>query len=225
MRFTVASADAAPGLQARQSAARTATLATVALVGVGYFALVLIALHFLRTDYNPIKQPTSEYAVGPYGSLMTSAFVGMSVGSLALALGLSQGLPRPARSRIGLVLLGIWAVGVVIAAIFPIDLEGAPETTAGTIHRINGPLAFFSLAVAANLISRGFGHDERWRPFHRLAQVLALIMLVEFVAVAIARNFGLGGLAQRIFIVTFVVWLLSTAARLRSLAIGSSAAR
>jgi hypothetical protein len=49
-------------------------------------------LHFLRPDLNPISTPTSEYAVGPYGFLMTSAFFGMSLGSFALVIGLYRGV-------------------------------------------------------------------------------------------------------------------------------------
>jgi hypothetical protein len=41
---------------------------------------------------------------------------------------------------VGLGFLVIWSIGLLVAAAFPIDLEGAPETLAGTIHSINGPL-------------------------------------------------------------------------------------
>ena len=66
------STDLSPGLRTgRQPMAR---VATIALVGVAYFAVIIVVLHFLRPDLNPISSPTSEYAVGPYGFLMTSAF-------------------------------------------------------------------------------------------------------------------------------------------------------
>ncbi len=128
-----------------QTSKQVAWAATAVLVGVTYFVVIIVALHFLRPDHNPIQRPTSEYAVGPYGWLMTTAFFSMSVATFALVIGLFQGVPPSARSRIGLVLLGIWAVGVLIAMSFPIDLEGAPPTIAGTIHRINGSLAFLSI--------------------------------------------------------------------------------
>ena len=40
------------------------------------------------SELNPIQRPTSEYAVGPYGWLMTSAFFSLSVASFALVHGL-----------------------------------------------------------------------------------------------------------------------------------------
>ncbi len=46
-------------------------LTALALMGIAYFVIVIVSLHFLRPDLNPISHPTSEYAVGPYGFLMT----------------------------------------------------------------------------------------------------------------------------------------------------------
>jgi hypothetical protein len=199
-------------------------LATIAIAAITYFAVIIVILHFLRPDLNPISRTTSEYAVGSYGFLMTSAFFSMSLASWALIIGIYQGTSGRARSQIGLALLGIWAVGVLIAMVFPIDPEGAPQTLAGTIHAINGPLIFLSLTVSVILISQRFKLDEKWRAFHRLALILALVMLGEFISVpvAMATGSGLGGLAQRIFLTTFVTWFVLTAARLRSIAIESN---
>jgi hypothetical protein len=69
---------------------------------------------------------------------MASAFLSMSLGSLALVYGLSRIISQPGRSRIGLTLLIIWSVGLFVAMIFPIDPEGSTQTIPGTVHRING---------------------------------------------------------------------------------------
>ena len=191
---------------------------TIALAAIAYFVVTLTILHFLRPDLDPISQVTSEYAVGPYGFLMTSAFFSMSLASWALIIGLYQGIPGPARSRLGLALLGLWAMGLLIAMIFPIDADGAAQTTAGTIHAINGPLIFLSLTVSVILVSQRFKYDAIWRPFHPLARLLSLVMLAEFISVPLAMvtKSGLAGLAQRFFLITFVTWFILTAARLRS---------
>jgi hypothetical protein len=213
----MSSTNLSPSLHTRTQLARIATLA---VAGIAYFALIIVALHFLRPDLNPLSQPTSEYAVGPYGLLMTSTFFSMSLASFALVIGLYQGVSQRARSRIGLALLGIWAVGVLIAMTFPIDPEGAPQTISDTIHGINGPLAFLSLTAGTILVSRRFKQDEKWRPFHRSALILSLVMLAAFIAtfVNIATGSGFAGLCQRIFLVAFVTWFFLTATRLRSIA-------
>jgi hypothetical membrane protein len=105
----------------------------------------------------------------------------------------------------------------LVAATFPTDLEGAPQTLAGTIHSINGALTFLSLVIGTNLVSRRLKHDERWRPIHRVASVLALIMIPVFLAgsAAAARETG-GGIAQRILLVAIAMWFVLIAMRLRS---------
>ena len=70
-------------------------LTTVALAGIAYFVVIIVVLHFLRPDVHPISRPTSEYAVGAYGYLMTSAFFSMSLASWALIIALYQGVPTP----------------------------------------------------------------------------------------------------------------------------------
>jgi hypothetical protein len=199
-------------------------LTAVAIAAMTFFVAIIVALHFLRPDLDPISRPTSEYAVGAYGYLMTSAFFSMSLASWALIIALYRGVPGPARSRIGLTLLGIWATGVLIAMLFPIDAEGAPQTMAGTIHRINGPLTFLSLTVGVALVSWRFRHDPEWRPFQRFAVILSFILLLEFIVfpVSMAAGLDVEGLIQRIFLVTFVIWFVGTALRLRSAAMESN---
>jgi len=194
-----------------------AILAMVAILGTAYFVVVIAAMHFLRPDISAVQRPTSEYAVGSFGYLMTSAFISLSLGSWALVIGLHRDYRPQGLHRVGLGLLGVWGVGLLIAAMFPIDLDGAPTTLAGTIHSINGPLTFLSLVVGINLVSRGFRQRENWRPIYRFASVLALLMIPVFVAggAAVARESG-AGIAQRVLILTFATWFLITSARLRA---------
>lgn len=203
--------------EARHAGKPVTVLATVAIVGTACFVALIAALHFLSPEFNPIERPTSEYAVGPFGYLMTAAWVCLSLSTWALIIGLRRDLSRPAQSRLGLSFLGIWGVGLLVAATFPIDLDGAPPTLAGTIHAINGPLIFLSLIVGTNLVSRKFKQDVRWRPIQRFASVLALVLIAEFVASGLTAARATGaGIAQRILVVTFATWFVLTALRLRA---------
>ena len=49
-------------------------LALIAIGGIIYFIVAVVVLHFLRPEYNPIDHAVSNYAVGSFGYLMTSAF-------------------------------------------------------------------------------------------------------------------------------------------------------
>ena len=201
-------------------------MATVSLIGTAIFVVLIAALHFLSPEFDPIQRRTSEYAVGPYGYLMTSAFFALSVSTWAQVIGLRRDLSKPARSRLGLGLLGVFGIGLLVAAAFPPDLEGAPQTLPGTVHTINGALTFLSVVVGANLVSRKLKHDNKWQPTHRIASVVALIMIPVFLATgaAAARETG-GGIAQRILLVTIAAWLVLIAMRLRLNAIHTATAR
>ena len=201
-------------------------MATVSLIGTAIFVVLIAALHFLSPEFDPIQRRTSEYAVGPYGYLMTSAFFALSVSTWAQVIGLRRDLSKPARSRLGLGLLGVFGIGLLVAAAFPPDLEGAPQTLPGTVHTINGALTFLSVVVGANLVSRKLKHDHKWQPTHRIASVVALIMIPVFLATgaAAARETG-GGIAQRILLVTIAAWLVLIAMRLRLNAIHTATAR
>jgi len=199
-------------------AKQTATLATLAIIGIVYFLVVVVALHFLRPEYSPLSRAVSQYAVGRYGFLMTSAFFGLSLGSLALVIGLFSGVSHTGRSWIGLVLLAIWAVGILIAGIFPIEVSSYPQMNSGHIHVVASIWAFISLVLAALLLSWRFKKDDKWSSFHRPALIESLLMLLALVGLFRYINTGFGGLSQRIFIVACLIWLLSTAARLRAAA-------
>src|SRR5258708_26348051 len=109
-------------------------LATLASAAFAYVILVIAGLPLLRPDYNMMKNGLSDYAVGRYGWLQTSAFIGMSIGALALLIGLVRTGPKTWIVRTGLVFLAIFVPGIFVAALFKTDLPGAPETQHGLVH-------------------------------------------------------------------------------------------
>jgi hypothetical protein len=165
--------------------------ANLALAGITYYFIVFIALHFLRPDVNPIRQFTSDYSFGPFRILMLTAYFSMGLGSLALVIGLYQGIAQQARSLLGLIFLGVWVAGLLIAGVFPLDPNETQQTIAGTIAQVSAPLHVLSLAIGAILISRGFNKEDNWRSLHSISLILSLIMLVLFIGVGITTARGL----------------------------------
>jgi|SRR5215211_2199044 len=203
----------------------TGFLALLAIVGIVDFLLNVAALHFLRPDFNPVLEPLSNYAVGPYGFLLTAADIGGGLAALALTFGLYLSIAPPGRSYVGLFLLGLYGVSVLLAGIFPIDV-GGEATTVGTIHNIVGNLSFFGFPIAVILLSLGMGKDERWRSFRRPALALSVVVVLTVILTIVGSNLGIGfGLTQRIANVTALVWMLAAALHLRSVARGALAQR
>ena len=154
---------------------------------MAYYLVSVVAAHLLRPDIQPVSDPVSYYAVGPYGFFIGIAIFALGVGSLALTLGLHLGIAPSGRTRVGLLLLALYGVGQLVVAIFSIDAETA-KTTTGIIHNIAGNISFFCFPPAVILLSLGMGKDERWRSLKRPALALALVVLVEATLVMVSAN-------------------------------------
>ena len=198
-----------------------AFLALLAIVGMVYYLSSVVAAHLLRPDIDPVSEPVSNYAVGPYGFFVSIAIFSLGVGSLALALGLRLGIAPPGRSRVGLLLLALYGVGQLGVALFSIDAESA-QTTTGLVHNIAGNISFFCFPPAVILLSMGMGKDRRWRSLKRLALALSLAVLVGAILVLASANVVGGfGIAQRLFLLATVLWMLLAAIRLRTTSRGA----
>jgi hypothetical protein len=149
---------------------------------------------------------------------MTTAFFGLGLGAWALVLAIARGVPSAARSRAGLVLLGVWATSVLVAMIFPMDLDRTAPTLSGVIHDLSGVIGFFCLSVGAFVVSRRLTAPAGWHPVRRAMLALSMLMLAEFVAVFLVFATGSQflGLVQRLYLGTMITWLLLTAGQLRS---------
>ena len=201
----------------------TMFLAILAIVGIVDFLLNIATLHFVRPDVNPVLEPMSTYAVGPYGFLFTAADIGGGLAALALTFGLYLDIAPPGRSYVGLFLLGLYGVSVLLAGIFPIDV-GGEATMVGTIHNIVGNILFFAFPVGVILLSLGMGKDERWRSLRRPALVVSLLVVLTVILTMVGFNLGIGfGVTQRLANVTALAWMLLAALHLRSVAQGTLA--
>lgn len=199
---------------------RSATFfGTAAIVCFAYAALALVLMHLLRPDYSPINHMISDYAVGPYGWVMQTVFVGMSVGCIMLLVGLARDGPTSIAARISIVLLAVASIGLVVSAIFPTDLLGGPSTQSGRIHTVSFFVNIVSIIVAVVLLTVTFGGDPPWRSYRRTSLILLSLIAVAFVLQFLTLRKGAPyGLANRFFVCVLFAWFIVTANRLRNLA-------
>ncbi len=214
--------------------------ATAAVIGFAYFAIAVVALYFLNPAYDLISSFEGNYHLAPYELLVASTFVGLSLGSLALIIGLYQEMSRSVGSSIGLLLLGIWSMGiliagifpaneggstvphmttVLIAGIFPVVVEAYPETIFSFIHILAILGAFFGLSLAAILLSWRFKHEEKWRSIRHFSSILALVMIAASIflcqAMFLRIYTGFWGLSLKLLTFSSLLWLLLTVTYLR----------
>jgi len=185
--------------------------ATIALIAFVYFVVAVAALYFLNPAYNLIRSFEGNYGPGSYEFLVASTFFALGLASLALLIGLCEEISRSTGSRIGLVLLGIWSAGIIIAGIFPayesgatlphlataliagifpVEVVASPETNFGFIHILAILAAQLGLTLAALALSWRFKREAGWRSSHRISLTLALVMAAAAILFFPAILFG-----------------------------------
>jgi hypothetical protein len=196
----------------------TARIAEAALVCFAVFAVGIALMHFLRRDYDVSSHMISDYAVGPWGGVMTMAFAGASLGCLMLALGLARSRPGSIVGWLAAALFAIASMGLAVAAVYPTDLPDAPSTSAGYIHEMSVLVNIASIVLAALLTAVVAVRDARWRA-HRVPGVVLALLLVAAVAVQFTTLYrGMPyGIANRLVVLVMTTWFVVTALRLRRL--------
>jgi Protein of unknown function (DUF998) len=199
------------------SRSTSGSFATAAIVCFAYAAIALLMLHLLRPDYVPATNFISNYAVGRYGWIMTTWFLATSCGLAMLAMGLYRDGLRSIAACLGLFLLVIASIGLVVSAIFPTDVPGAPSTRSGDIHDMSFLVNVGSIFIATVLLSAGFSDHPTWRSFRRTAWMLTALILLGFAVQFLTLHKGMPyGLANRFFVIVLFTWLFAVSFRLRA---------
>jgi hypothetical membrane protein len=181
-------------------------LGFVAMLGVAVFVAAGVALHFLDTDLDPVEVYMSDYALGPYGWLMKTAFWAVGLGTVALGLGLRSTLAPGKRVTPSVVLVLVAGIGFLVVGSVDTDPYNATEgTTTGSIHLMSALILFICLVVSAWLLRGVFARDPNWTTFSRPALWFAVALTITFV-IQFAGPLG-AGLQQRIFVVVMMSWL------------------
>jgi hypothetical protein len=184
-------------------------LALVTMVGIAYFVVGVGVLHFLRPDYNPVNHAVSNYAVGPFGYLMTSAFFVLALSVMTLAASLFFSIALSNASQVAILLLCLSSCGIVVMAIFPGDAHALhpPVTTTGVIHWAAAAFSFLCIMVAAFLLASSFKTDERFQRFQQLCLELAMAMVGALLLYGVLALVGWVGIGQRIYLIISLLWL------------------
>lgn len=222
--MSIGRVDFSPGLP-RRSLGRQRSLSLLAWLTVAgiviYLALDVIA-QILPPHYSPISQAESDLAVGPYGWIMTVNFVVRGLLSTALVAALWLVLAASRRTHVGLLLFSVWTAGAFLLAVFPTDVPGAEHTVHGKIHLAVALVAFVSITVAEGLLSRSLADDPRWAGLGARLTGFATLTAGTFVLLlAGARVPRVGGLTERMFLASALLWILVVALGLHDLQLDS----
>lgn len=188
--------------------------ALASIIAGGLFVLLLSSLHLLEPEFDPTWRFISEYALGDFGWMMHLAFGLLALAQISVAITIFPHI-RTVTGYIGLVILGISAIGVIIAGIFvtdPITVSPDDATFSGSMHSIGAMLDY--TPVAALLISLSLSRLDVWRPMKRVLLTSAIIAIVAMLLFVLQipqdGQFGpgvLAGMFGRFLILADIAWL------------------
>lgn len=188
--------------------------ALASIIAGGLFVLLLSSLHLLEPEFDPTWRFISEYALGDFGWMMHLAFGLLALAQISVAITIFPHT-RTVTGYIGLVILGISAIGVIIAGIFvtdPITVSPDDATFSGSMHSIGAMLDY--TPVAALLISLSLSRLDVWRPMKRVLLTSAIIAIVAMLLFVLQipqdGQFGpgvLAGMFGRFLILADIAWL------------------
>ena len=186
--------------------------ARISATGFSLFVLIMFAFHFIQPELNPLTRFGSEYVVGRLGWVMNVAFFCFAGGLLCLAFAFNRGLNTRDRSRTGVILLVLAAIGILGSGLFDTHLQGEQPTTAGIVHALSGFLAFLTMIPAMFIFSRrlrlaGLLKDK----YKALSYLPWLITLLFLSMMFVFEALNLVGLGQRLFLCAIFYWLILAA--------------
>lgn len=207
---------------------QAALASRIAAAGVFAVALIIVALHAIKPEFEPSWRFISEYAIGRHGWIMKLAFLIWAASCAALVLALRREV-QTFFGRTGVAVLLIVAAALVVAGLFPQDpVTAKPDeiTTSGTIHAIASMIGIPGIPVAAMLISSSLWRtNPAWAP-HRSAIMwptsatwISLVLMAAYLMWAVPRAGGFNmevwaGWMNRLVVATYLAWQLAVAYRL-----------
>lgn len=175
-------------------------------------------------EYDPIAETVSALEAGPNGWIQQLDFFVFGILVMLFGIGLRTAL-QTRRRWIAFAVVAWWAVGLLMAGLFPLRENADGQTYDPTgLHQPNGAAFFLSTWVGLAVLSWCLRSDLRWRdlaPYTLITSAALAVLFVVLAALAIPDSGPLhpwAGLLQRLVLAVWFPCLVVLAARLRKVA-------
>lgn len=206
----------------------------LALCGVAapiVFAIFVTVSGFIYAGYSHVTQAVSELGgvEAEYPLLQNVNFFVMAVLFIAFAFGLHRGIGGGNGSKLGPVLVGAFGFSSALGSAFlPCDPGCEFQTLTGTLHNLTGLGGFISAIAGIFVISRRLRTEPEWQTlctFSWIAGIATLVSLLLWIGIAKAADVdSVNGLLQRLFVLSWFVWVEVMALRLLRISAGTPSA-
>jgi len=200
-------------------------LAARAVIGAAALAVIALAtLHILKPDVHPSRNMISLYALGRYGWVMALCFAAFAAATACLFAALVAQVSS-ILGGVGLAFLLLAAVGLAMAARFPMDPVSTPpaqRSFSGKMHGVSFLIGVPCQILSVLLLSVALSNRTSYA-LPLLVGLTAVIWLSLGMMIAIMVMVGPGkepnpkgperflGLPNRLFMVSYGVWLIVVA--------------
>jgi hypothetical protein len=206
------------------SAPISTSAAELAIGAIVLYQVLLAVLIFLRPDLDPSWHTPSEWAIGPYGWIMSGGFLVSALSYAALYVMLRSQL-HGTMGRIGLGILVVCVTGAAGVGIFTTDPMPfhSSLSTRGTLHVIFGTSQLVLLPFAALLINLSLARQNpAWARARSILFWSAGLPLFGFLGFAVytvifvaplgPKAYGPGvniGWPPRFAFLTYMLWIVT----------------
>lgn len=157
----------------------TRTFALVGVAGAAIAVVLILGLHFVTTNVDPIRRTISEYGLGPYKTVFDAGVLALALGTVAVTVAavrarLFRALSAPT------VLLALFAIGMCTVVAFEKTNWSVGPSVGGYIHRYASLVAFLAMPAAAIAIGRRWRQDALWSRFAAWTRLLGVVAYLWF---------------------------------------------
>jgi len=177
------------------------------LLGILAFLTSLSVLHLMTPGFDWTRQYVSDMANEPSGFLFVGGTFVHSWGNLSLAFGLRAALKPGSLRTWGVSLFSLTALGILLAALYPVDVPGHIPTLAGRIHRSSASAGFLLEIAALFVFTAAFDRHPRWQQYRSVSMLLSVVAAIAVAAFAMGVQSGfVPGVFERFALVVLLAW-------------------
>ena len=181
------------------------------VIGPILFAIIVIALGYQWTGYNPLTQTISELGAtnAPTMGLQALNFAILGILTVIFAVGLTI---HNGRFRSTSILVGIYGIGALLVAGLPCDPGCSFKGTSVVqiAHSLDALISFVALAIAPSLFRRSSKTLQLWTKTSVWSLRLGIVSMFSLVAYLVITVLSLSpyvGFFQRIFLGLLFAWM------------------
>jgi hypothetical membrane protein len=174
-------------------------------------AILVLVLGQITPGYNPFTDTVSQLGTHdkPYSTLMNTGLIAYGLCIGGAIYGLYRILYHIPRTKILTLLLSIYSLGIIFLGIFP-DSPSYQNTSFYTdiVHNTFSAISYLALLIAMVFTTKIVQIEETLKPVASLGIAIFVFNLPLPIIIVFDLFEPIGGLLQRLFIASSLLWLV-----------------